>query len=72
MMGKKIYDFGDDPEAANAVKLAGNFLILSVIEMLGEAFAFVQKAKDQIRLRTIFGRCCLLHNISELSLTDFR
>lgn len=43
MMGKKVYDFGDEPEAANAVKLAGNFMILSVIEMLGEAFAFVQK-----------------------------
>ena len=44
MMGKKIYDFGDKPEAANAVKLAGNFMILSVIEMLSEAFAFVQKS----------------------------
>jgi 3-hydroxyisobutyrate dehydrogenase-like beta-hydroxyacid dehydrogenase len=43
MMGKKIYDFGNEPEAANAVKLAGNFMILSVIEMLSEAFAFVQK-----------------------------
>ncbi len=43
MMGKQIYDFGDKPEAANAVKAAGNFMILSVIEMLGEAFAFVQK-----------------------------
>ncbi len=43
MIGKKIYDFGDKPEAANAVKLAGNFMILSAIEMLGEAFAFAQK-----------------------------
>lgn len=43
-IGKKIYDFGDKPEAANAVKLAGNFMILSVIEMLGEAFAFAQKS----------------------------
>lgn len=43
MMGKKVYDFGDKPEAVNAVKLAGNFMILSVIEMLSEAFAFVQK-----------------------------
>lgn len=44
MLGKKIYDFGDKPEAVNAVKLAGNFMILSVIEMLSEAFAFVQKS----------------------------
>lgn len=44
MIGKKIYDFGEKPEAANAVKLTGNFMILSVIEMLGEAFAFAQKS----------------------------
>jgi len=43
MIGKKVYDFGGKPEAVNAIKLAGNFMILSVIEMLGEAFAFVQK-----------------------------
>jgi 3-hydroxyisobutyrate dehydrogenase-like beta-hydroxyacid dehydrogenase len=44
MLGKKIYDFGEKPEAASAVKLAGNFMILSVIEMLSEAFAFIQKS----------------------------
>jgi 3-hydroxyisobutyrate dehydrogenase-like beta-hydroxyacid dehydrogenase len=43
MMGKKVYDFGDKPESANVVKLAANFMLLSVIEMLSEAFAFVQK-----------------------------
>jgi 3-hydroxyisobutyrate dehydrogenase-like beta-hydroxyacid dehydrogenase len=43
-IGKKIYDFGDKPETANAVKLAGNFMILSVIEMLGEAFALTQQS----------------------------
>lgn len=43
-IGKKIYDFGDKPAAVNAVKLAGNFMILSVIEMLSEAFAFAQKS----------------------------
>lgn len=43
MMGKKIYDFGTSPEMANVVKISGNFMILSVIEMLGEAFALVKK-----------------------------
>ena len=43
-IGQKIYDFGDDPGAALAVKLAGNFMILSSIELMAEAFAFVQKS----------------------------
>lgn len=43
MIGKKTYDFGSKPEAANAVKAAGNFMILSAIEMMSEAFAFVEK-----------------------------
>lgn len=43
MLGKKIYDFGPHPETANFVKISGNFMILSVIEMLGEAFAVVKK-----------------------------
>ncbi len=44
MMGKKVYDFGNSPESANAVKVAGNFTILSVVEMLGEALAFAEKS----------------------------
>lgn len=42
-IGQYIYDFGPHPEAANAVKLSGNFLILNVVEALSEAFAFAQK-----------------------------
>lgn len=43
MLGKKIYDFGDKPEAVNVVKLSGNFMILSIIEMMGEAFAVAEQ-----------------------------
>lgn len=43
MLGKKIYDFGPNPETASFVKISGNFMILSVIEMLSEAFAVVKK-----------------------------
>ena len=32
------------PKAANLVKLSGNFLITAVVESLGEAMAFVDKA----------------------------
>jgi len=43
-MGQKTFHLGDEPKAANLVKLSGNFLIASVIEALGEALALVRKA----------------------------
>ena len=42
-LSQSIQDYGETPEAANVVKLAGNFLIASAIEALGEAFALVDK-----------------------------
>ncbi len=43
-IGRKTFRVSDAPEAANLVKLSGNFLIASVIESLGEAMALVGKA----------------------------
>jgi 3-hydroxyisobutyrate dehydrogenase-like beta-hydroxyacid dehydrogenase len=43
-MGQKTIRIGDLPQAANLVKLSGNFLTASVIEALGEAMALVRKA----------------------------
>lgn len=43
MLGKKIYDFGPNPESANFVKVSGNFMILSVIEALSETFAALKQ-----------------------------
>jgi len=43
-MGQKTFPFGDEPRAANLVKLSGNFLIAAAIEALGEAMALVGKA----------------------------
>ena len=43
-MGQKTFPIGEDPRAANLVKLSGNFLIASAIEALGEAMALVSKA----------------------------
>ena len=43
-IGQKTFTFGEDPAAANVVKLAGNFLIASVMESLGEAFALLRKS----------------------------
>jgi 3-hydroxyisobutyrate dehydrogenase-like beta-hydroxyacid dehydrogenase len=43
-MGQKTYIVGDDPPAANVIKVAGNFLITVVIESLGESFALIKKS----------------------------
>src|SRR5579862_6209546 len=40
-MGQKTYVFGEDPAAANVVKVTMNFLITVVIESLGESFALI-------------------------------
>jgi 3-hydroxyisobutyrate dehydrogenase-like beta-hydroxyacid dehydrogenase len=42
-IGQKTFVAGDDAHAANVIKLAGNFLITTVIESLAEAFAFGRK-----------------------------
>ena len=40
-IGRKLVVIGADPPSANTVKLAGNFLIASMLETLAEAFALV-------------------------------
>ena len=42
-IARKVFLVGDEPQAANLVKLSGNFLNASVIESLGEAFALIVK-----------------------------
>lgn len=43
-MGQRTFVVGEEPSKANTVKLAGNFLILCVIESLGEAYALLRKS----------------------------
>ncbi len=43
-MGQEVFDFGDNPGAANVVKLAGNFMIAAALEALGEAVAMMRKS----------------------------
>jgi 3-hydroxyisobutyrate dehydrogenase-like beta-hydroxyacid dehydrogenase len=43
-LGQKVFYLGEEPSAANLVKLSGNFLIASVLESLGEAMALIGKA----------------------------
>jgi 3-hydroxyisobutyrate dehydrogenase-like beta-hydroxyacid dehydrogenase len=42
-MGQRTFDFGEDPAAANVVKLCGNFMIASALEAMAEAFALAEK-----------------------------
>jgi 3-hydroxyisobutyrate dehydrogenase-like beta-hydroxyacid dehydrogenase len=41
-IGERVWPLGPEPERANAVKLAGNFLIASALESMGEAAALVR------------------------------
>jgi 3-hydroxyisobutyrate dehydrogenase-like beta-hydroxyacid dehydrogenase len=43
VMSQGVHDFGDEPGAANAIKLAGNFLLGAAIEAMAEAFTLAQK-----------------------------
>ncbi len=42
-VGQRVVDFGDEPGAANVIKLAGNFLLGAAIEAMAEAFTLAQK-----------------------------
>lgn len=44
-MGQKMFIAGEEGYKANVVKLAGNFLLTTVIESLAEAFALARKSK---------------------------
>lgn len=43
VLGKQTFVVGQEPATANAVKIARNFLLATMIESLGEAFALVRK-----------------------------
>jgi 3-hydroxyisobutyrate dehydrogenase-like beta-hydroxyacid dehydrogenase len=42
-IGKRIFDFGENPADANTAKLGANFLIAASIEAMSEAFTLVEK-----------------------------
>jgi 3-hydroxyisobutyrate dehydrogenase-like beta-hydroxyacid dehydrogenase len=43
-LGQKVYVLGEQPWQANTLKIGGNFLIGSMLESLGEAFALMRKS----------------------------
>ncbi len=42
-LSQGVFDIGEEPDAAPAGKIAGNFLIASAMEAMSEAFALLQK-----------------------------
>jgi 3-hydroxyisobutyrate dehydrogenase-like beta-hydroxyacid dehydrogenase len=42
-LSQRVFDFGDEPGAANVIKLAGNFLLGAAIEAMAEAFTLAHK-----------------------------
>lgn len=42
-MGRRTVRLGEEPEQANLFKIAGNFMIMSAVETMGEAFALLKK-----------------------------
>jgi 3-hydroxyisobutyrate dehydrogenase-like beta-hydroxyacid dehydrogenase len=55
-LGQGVFDFGEVTEAANVVKISGNFLIAAAMEAMGEAFALAEKnGVDRFALATMLG-----------------
>ncbi len=46
-LGRGVTRLGEDPPAANVVKLAGNFILASMIESLAEAFTLARKSASR-------------------------
>ncbi|MFI5176528.1 MAG: NAD(P)-dependent oxidoreductase [Terriglobia bacterium] len=56
-LGQGVFDFGEDPGAANVVKLSGNFLIAAAMEAMAEAFALTEKnGIDRAAVADLFGQ----------------
>ena len=48
-MGRQTFVAGAEPWQANALKLCGNFMIASMLETFGEAFATMRKVRTSRR-----------------------
>ncbi len=56
-MGRAVFDYGEEPGAANVAKLTGNFLIAAAIESMAEAFAMAERnGVDRIQVAEMLGK----------------
>jgi 3-hydroxyisobutyrate dehydrogenase-like beta-hydroxyacid dehydrogenase len=55
-LGQGVIDFGEDAGGANVVKIAGNFMIMSSLEIMAEAFTLAEKhGLDRTKVADFFG-----------------
>ena len=55
-LGQGVIDFGEDAGGANVVKIAGNFMIMSTLEIMAEAFTLAEKhGLDRAKVADFFG-----------------
>jgi 3-hydroxyisobutyrate dehydrogenase-like beta-hydroxyacid dehydrogenase len=55
-LGQGVFDFGDSAGGANVVKVAGNFMIMSSLEIMAEAFTLAEKhGLDRAKVADFFG-----------------
>jgi 3-hydroxyisobutyrate dehydrogenase-like beta-hydroxyacid dehydrogenase len=55
-LGQGVVDFGEDAGGANVVKIAGNFMIMSSLEIMAEAFTLAEKhGLDRAKVADFFG-----------------
>jgi 3-hydroxyisobutyrate dehydrogenase-like beta-hydroxyacid dehydrogenase len=55
-LGQGITDFGEDAGGANVVKIAGNFMIMSSLEIMAEAYTLAEKhGLDRSKVADFFG-----------------
>jgi 3-hydroxyisobutyrate dehydrogenase-like beta-hydroxyacid dehydrogenase len=55
-LGQGVFDFGEDSSGANVVKIAGNFMIMSSLEIMAEAFTLAEKhGLDRAKVADFFG-----------------
>ena len=57
VLGQGVFDFGEQVDAANVVKVTGNFLIISAIEAMAEAFTLAEKnGIERTQIAELFGQ----------------
>lgn len=55
-LGQGVIDFGESAGGANVVKIAGNFMIMSSLEIMAEAFTLAEKhGLDRLKVADFFG-----------------
>jgi 3-hydroxyisobutyrate dehydrogenase-like beta-hydroxyacid dehydrogenase len=63
VIGQGLFDFGQDPGAANVVKLCGNFLVASTVEALAETLTLAEKnGVSKAAVAEMIGKFSPLHH----------